>query len=367
MKFISAKGLDLGHYDEIIDVRAPVEFEEDHLPGAVNLPVLNDEERVLVGTIYKQESVFEARKVGASLVSANISRYLATHLRDRPGGYRPLLYCWRGGQRSRSMATVFSEVGWPVTVLEGGYKAFRGRVLEDLKETPRRFSYRVLAGLTGTGKTEILKELASRGEQVLDLEGLANHQGSLLGEPEGGQNTSQKHFESQLWHSLSGFDGARAVWTEAESAKIGQVFCPKALLDMLRESVRIEVEVPMDDRVAYLHAHYRGWEARGAVLMSKLKWLNRRHGQKEIDAWRELADAGQWRELVRRLLEVHYDPAYRSALEKNAMGPGRSIQTSNLLQDGCTRAADTLLGMDFGLLAPILGRGEGIGQGEPSK
>ncbi len=355
MNVAHADTLKLGDYDEIIDVRAPVEFAEDHLPGALNLPVLNDEERALVGTIYKQESVFEARKVGASLVSANISQYLAGHLRNKPGGYRPLLYCWRGGQRSRSMATVFQEVGWPVTLLEGGYKAFRGRVLSDLQESPKRFSYRVLAGLTGTGKTEILKELASRGEQVLDLEGLANHQGSLLGEPEAGQNMSQKRFESRLWHELSSFDVARPVWTEAESAKIGQVFCPKALLQMLRGSVRIEVEVPMADRVAYLHSHYQGWESRREVLMGKLKWLNRRHGQAEIDAWQELVDAGEWPEFVQRLLEVHYDPAYRAALEKNSDGPRRTLRTSDLLGDGCVQAAQALVQMDFGLLTTILG------------
>ncbi len=354
MKRIGADALKLGGYDEIIDVRAPLEFAEDHVPGAINLPVLSDEERVLVGTIYKQESVFEARKVGASFVSANLSRYLAGELRDRPGGYKPLIYCWRGGQRSRSMATVFTEVGWPVTLLEGGYKAFRGRVLSDLSVLPRRFTYRVLAGLTGTGKTKILKDLEARGEQVLDLEGLANHQGSLLGEPEGGQNMTQKRFESRLWHVLSGFDPAKPVWTEAESSKIGQVFCPKALLHMLRASVRIEVEVPMQDRVAYLHANYAGWEQRSEILMGKLKWLNRRHGQAEIDVWGQLAHSGQWQQLVQRLLEVHYDPAYRAALQKNALGPVRTIQTDALLEDGCSRAADTLLTMDFGLLAPIL-------------
>ena len=354
MKTICAEALNLGSFDEIIDVRAPVEFAEDHLPGAINLPVLSDEERVIVGTIYKQESVFEARKVGASFVSANLSRYLAGELRDRPGGYKPLIYCWRGGQRSRSMATVFTEVGWPVTLLEGGYKAFRGRVLESLKTLPKRFTYRVLAGLTGTGKTKILMDLRARGEQVLDLEGIANHQGSLLGEPEGGQNMTQKHFESRLWHALSEFDPAKPVWTEAESAKIGQVFCPKALLQMLRASIRIEVEVPIEDRVLYLHANYSGWEKRRDVLMGKLKWLKRRHGQDEIDAWSELADAGEWEQFVRRLLEVHYDPAYRSALEKNALGPTRSIRAEGLLGDGCARAADELLGMDFGLLTPIL-------------
>ncbi len=253
------------------------------------------------------------------------------------------------------MATVCAEVGWPITLLEGGYKAFRNRVLSDLAELPKRFSYRVLAGLTGTGKTKMLGELQARGEQVLDLEGLANHQGSLLGEPEEGQNMSQKRFESRLWHALSGFDPARPVWTEAESAKIGQVFCPKALLHMLRASVRIEVEVSMEDRVAYLHTNYSGWEQRRDVLLGKLKWLNRRHGQAEIDAWSELAKSGRWKEFVRRLLEVHYDPAYRSALEKHALGPERHIAASDLLGDGCATAAEELLAMDFGLLAPILG------------
>lgn len=354
MNTVRADALNLGDFDEIIDARSPGEFAEDSLPGAVNLPVLSNEERAIVGTIYKQESVFEARKIGASFVSANISRYLAHELRDRPGGYRPLIYCWRGGQRSRSMATVFDEVGWPVTLLEGGYKAFRARVLRDLGVLPKRFSYRVLAGLTGTGKTEILGELTARGEQVLDLEGLANHQGSLLGEPEEGQNMSQKRFETRLWHALASFDPAKPVWTEAESAKIGQVYCPKALLEMLRVSVRIELEVPIEDRVAYLHSNYRGWEQRSEVLMGKLKWLNRRHGQAEIDVWQTLVDAGRWEEFVRRLLEVHYDPAYRSALEKHAQGPERSLRAENLLGDGCARAADDLLAMDFGLLAPIL-------------
>ena len=346
MQTITADALDLSDFHEIIDVRAPLEFAEDHVPGAINLPVLSDEERSRVGTIYKQQSVFEARKVGAALVSANIASHISTKLADKPGGYRPLIYCWRGGQRSHAMATVLDQVGWPVSVLEGGYKAYRKRVLSDLQTLPKRFGYRVLAGLTGTGKTEILKRLQDRGEQILDLEGLANHQGSLLGEPESGQQVSQKKFETRLWHALSAMDAGRPVWSEAESSKIGRVFCPKALLHMLRENVRIEVVVPINDRVKYLSDRYDHWQANPEALMSKLKWLKKRHGQAEVDAWGALAEAGEWHGFVKRLLESHYDPAYRAALA-NASGPSREIATSDLLGAGCEQAAEMLLALEF--------------------
>jgi tRNA 2-selenouridine synthase len=345
MKRIKADALDLGDYHEIIDVRAPIEFAEDHIPGARNLPVLDDQEREKVGTIYKQESVFEARKVGAALVSANIASHISTELADKPGGYRPLIYCWRGGQRSHAMATVLDQVGWPVTLLEGGYKAYRKRVLSDLETLPTRFRYRVLAGLTGTGKTQILKRLEELGEQILDLEGLANHQGSLLGEPIGGQQVSQKKFDSRVWHALSSMDPERQVWTEAESAKIGQVFCPKSLLHKLRESERIEIVVPIDDRVRYLNDRYDHWQKDPETLMAKLKWLKQRHGQAEVDAWAAHAQAGEWHQFVKRLLESHYDPAYRSALE-NATGLRREVATSDLLGPGCDQAADSLLALE---------------------
>ena len=346
MKTVKAEEVELADYDAIIDVRSPHEFADDHLPGAINLPVLDDEEHARVGTIYKQESVFEARKVGAAMVSINIARHLSTELSDKGGGFRPLLYCWRGGQRSHAMATVLDQVGWPLSLLEGGYKAFRKRVLSDLLSLPRQFDYRVLAGLTGTGKTQILMHLQERGEQILDLEGLANHQGSLLGEPEGGQGIGQKRFDTRLWQAFSTLDPARPVWTEAESAKIGKVFCPKALIEMLRGSMRIEVQVPIADRVSYLNAGYEHWRSNPEALLDKLKWLKTRHGAAEIDGWRALARSGAWQEFVQRLLEVHYDPAYRSALD-SASGPTREIAASDLLGSGCQSAALTLLDMDF--------------------
>lgn len=344
MNEVDANELDLVGYDEIIDVRAPIEFAEDHVPGAINLPVLTDDERATVGTIYKQESVFEARKIGAGLVSANIAKHLRTHFSDKPGGYRPLVYCWRGGQRSRSMATVMAEVGWPLTLLKGGYKAFRKRVLSDLDTAPRRFRYRVLAGLTGTGKTEVLHRLRERGEQILDLEGLANHQGSLLGEPGGGQGVTQKKFDTRIWNALRLMDSSRPVWTEAESSKIGRVFCPKALLTMLRCSERIEIEVSIDDRVRYLNERYAHWHMNPAGLIDKLKWLNQRHGQAEIDAWTRLIESGEWASFVRRLLETHYDPAYRTALGSTA-GPVHRVSAASIADGGCHEAASALLAL----------------------
>jgi tRNA 2-selenouridine synthase len=189
---------DTPRFGVVIDVRSPSEFAEDHIPGAINLPVLNDEERTRVGTIYKQLNPFEARKVGGALVSRNIARHLEDHFADQPKEYRPLLYCWRGGQRSGSFALVLSQIGFRVAVLSGGYKTYRGEVLDGLRELPTRFEFRILAGATGNGKTALLRAIAAAGGQILDLESLASHRGSLLGRELGSPQPSQKWFESQL-------------------------------------------------------------------------------------------------------------------------------------------------------------------------
>jgi len=217
--------------DEIIDVRAPCEYAQDHVPGSVNLPVLDNDERSEIGTKYAANH-FDAKRRGAALVARNIAGHLETHFTDKPGGYRPLVYCWRGGGRSNSMALVLAQVGWRVDLLEGGYKAYRAAVRSSLQTLPGTFRFKMLAGLTGTGKTELLKELELRGAcQVLDLEGLANHRGSLLGavpETKGVTSSmdtqpSQKMFESYLVKALSALDPSKPVWLEAESSKIGQL------------------------------------------------------------------------------------------------------------------------------------------------
>lgn len=189
-------------FDAVIDVRSPAEFADDHIPGAINLPVLNDDERARVGTIYKQESPFAARKVGAALVSRNIARHLDEHFADKPKEYRPLVYCWRGGQRSGSFAIILSQIGFRATVLGGGYKTYRGQVMDGLREVSGRFEFRVLAGRTGSGKTRVLREMAALGGQVLDLEELAVHRGSLLGSEPGCPQPPQRLFESLLYQRL---------------------------------------------------------------------------------------------------------------------------------------------------------------------
>jgi len=306
----------LAEFDEVIDVRSETEFEEDHVPGAVNCPVLDNAERARVGTIYKQVSAFDAKKIGAALVSRNIARHLEASFADRPRGWRPLVYCWRGGSRSGALAHVLQQVGWRAGRLDGGYKAYRRAVIADLHERPPQFQWRVICGLTGSGKSRLLRELAQRGPQVLDLEALAAHRGSVLGNLPGAPQPSQKMFESLVWAELRRFDAAQPVWVEAESKKIGSVRVPETLIASMwnGECIRLEASVAL--RVAMLRAEYRHFVADPALLGTQLDCLAAHYGQNRIGAWKRLAAAGEWDTLVRELLETHYDPAYtRSTLK----------------------------------------------------
>ena len=172
---------DYSQFDEIIDVRTPAEFAEDHIPGSINCPVLDNEQRIEVGTLYKQHSPFEAKKIGAAYVAENIAYHLRHTFQDRNKDWTPLIVCWRGGQRSGSMTLIFRRVGWDAQQLQGGYKDYRQLVIENLAELPRKMSFRVVCGATGSGKSRVLQELAARGEQILDLEDIACHKGSVLG------------------------------------------------------------------------------------------------------------------------------------------------------------------------------------------
>jgi tRNA 2-selenouridine synthase len=306
----------LAEFDEIIDVRSEAEFEEDHVPGAVNCPVLSDAERARVGTIYKQVSAFDAKKIGAALVSRNIARHLEARFADRPRGWRPLIYCWRGGSRSGALAHVLQQVGWRAGRLDGGYKAYRRAVIADLHERPPQFKWRVICGLTGSGKSRLLRALAQCGPQVLDLEALAAHRGSVLGNLPGAPQPSQKMFESLVWAELRKFDAARPVWVEAESKKIGSVRVPESLIASMwnGECIRLEASVAL--RVAMLREEYRHFVSDPALLGTQLDCLVAHYGRDQIGAWKRLAAAGEWDALVRELLETHYDPAYtRSTLK----------------------------------------------------
>ncbi len=308
---------DRGHpcpYDEVIDARSPGEFAEDHVPGAVNLPVLSDAERARVGTVYHQVGAFEARRVGAAVVSLNIARHLAGHLADKPKDYRPLLYCWRGGMRSNSFATVLAAVGWRVTVLAGGYKTYRAHVIRELDAVPRLFAYRLIAGDTGCGKTRLLHHLARRGGQILDLEGLVGHRGSILGAL--GPQPPQRLFESRLLAAFDRFDPREPVWVEAESHRIGDRHLPRALWDGMRAAEGVEVRVSFPARVRHLLAEYAHFLADPEPLRQRLRQLVPRHGPWQVEEWERMIDADRWEALVGSLLAAHYDPRYAASVRR---------------------------------------------------
>jgi len=308
------------HFDgfsEIIDVRSPAEFAEDHVPGAINCYVLDNAERAEVGTCYKQVNPFEAKKRGAALISQNIGRWLQTHFHDKPRDYRPLVYCWRGGQRSGALATILSRIGWETTVIEGGYRRYRQWVRTLIEEVAPRLRLVILAGLTGTAKTELLQKLEAEGEQVLDLEGMARHRGSLLGADPDAPQPAQKYFESLLARKLDGFDCERIVWIEAESVKIGNIHCPSPLWQQMKRAPAIEITAPVPARVAYLLDHYHHFTTDPEQLMKKLGHLRERLGQETLMRWQRLVDEGQWPAFVTDLLETHYDPTYQRSMRLN--------------------------------------------------
>lgn len=311
--------------ETVIDVRSPSEFAEDHLPGAVNWPVLDDAERAEVGTLYTQTSTFEARKRGAALVSRNIAGLIEAHVAGRSRDWQPLVYCWRGGQRSGSLSLVLAQIGFRTRQLQGGYKSFRAQVREDLATAPAQFGWRVLCGRTGSGKTRLLGALAEAGAQVLDLEGLAVHRGSVLGGLPGQPQPSQKHFETQLWAALRRLDPARPVFVESESRRIGRLQVPDAMLAAVRESASpVHVAVPMAGRVELLMQDYDYFVQDVPALVDRLRTLTELRGKASVARWQALAEAGQWPSLLAELMEQHYDPLYDRSTEAH-FGSGINV------------------------------------------
>jgi tRNA 2-selenouridine synthase len=303
-------------FDDIIDVRAPAEFAEDHLPGAISLPVLDDEERARVGTIYKQVSPFTARKLGAALVAKNAAKHLEGPLADRPGGWRPLVYCWRGGQRSGSFAMILSQIGWRVETLVGGYKSWRGLVAQAVYDTPVQSPVVVLDGNTGSAKTELLNLLPGFGVQVIDLEGLARHRGSLFGNV--GPQPSQKAFEGALALTLAKLDPTRPVVVEAESSKIGECRVPPMLWKAMVAAPRVTVSAPRAARAAYLARAYSDLTADAGRLVATVDLLKPLQPREVIEGWQALAAAGDFVALADSLMERHYDPRYGKHRERMA-------------------------------------------------
>ncbi|MCG7572223.1 tRNA 2-selenouridine(34) synthase MnmH [Phaeobacter sp. CNT1-3] len=332
-------------FDDIIDVRAPAEFADDHVPGAMSLPVFSDAERAEVGTIYVQDDPFKARKVGAALVAKNAARHLETALADRPGGWRPLVYCWRGGQRSGSFASILHQIGWRVSLIEGGYKSYRRLVVQMLYDAPLPDQLVLIDGGTGTGKTALLAELAAQGAQVLDLEALAQHRGSLLGGQAGGQ-PSQKTFESRLAMALVGMDLARPVFVEAESAKIGRLRLPPSLWQAMQRADHIRLEAPLMARAQYLAGSYGDVVADMAELQARLSHLVPFHGHELVERWQAMALGGDHQALAAELVAQHYDPSYARATRR-ARDPLAVIELAGMGKADLSAAVQQVLAMEF--------------------
>jgi tRNA 2-selenouridine synthase len=323
---VDATVAQLAGFDEIIDVRSESEFAEDHIPGAVNCPVLNDAQRAEVGTIYKQVSSFDAKKIGAVLVSENIARHLRERFQHKPRDWRPLVYCWRGGGRSGALAHVLMQIGWRTSRLEGGYKGYRRSVIDDLAVLPAQFTWRVVCGMTGTGKSRFLRALHAAGAQVLDLEALAAHRGSVLGNLPGEPQPPQKLFESRVWHALRGFDPSRPVYVEAESKKIGMLRVPDALITAMWDSDTIVLEAGMPTRVALLKDEYAHFLCDASALNTQLECLINLHGRETISRWAGMAHDGAWDSLTEELLIKHYDPSYTRAIVKHYPSLGGALR-----------------------------------------
>lgn len=330
-------------FDMIIDARSPSEFAEDHLPGAVNLPVLGDEERVEIGTLYTQVSPFEARRRGAALVARNVATHLDTALADQPKSFKPLVYCWRGGMRSNSFAIILASVGWRTTLVDGGYRTWRRAVMDGIERTAPRLKLVLVDGQTGSGKTVLLHRLAARGEQVIDLEGLANHRGSAFGAVAGQPQPAQKAFETGLWTVLEGLDLERPVFIEAESALVGRRRVPDVVWSAMKAAPRVDVQVPATARAAHILETYPDMIEDPARIETALDHLVGLHSKETVDAWRNLARARDYRTFAQALITAHYDPAYTRARKRQTQGADAVVQGAALDAAGLDGLAEQLV------------------------
>jgi len=335
----------LGSYHTIIDARSEGEFALDHLPGAVNWPTLNDEERVLIGTMYVQVNQFEAKKRGAAIAARNIASHIERHVIDKPRDWKPLAYCWRGGKRSGSLSLILDQIGFRVTLVEGGYKAFRAAMLIDIPRHVERLNFEVICGTTGSGKTRLLQALASAGAQTLDLEALATHRSSVLGAIPGQPQPSQKHFDSLVWDALRQFDPARVVYVESESKKVGNVAIPTALVERMRASPCLDLTLPMDERVGLLMEDYDFFVQDAPHFCERLDVLTELRGKTVVSAWKEQVMAGQVRGVVHDLLTQHYDPVYLQSMQRNfsQYGKARAISPNDRSVQSMQRLALEIL------------------------
>ncbi|MDO9167190.1 MAG: tRNA 2-selenouridine(34) synthase MnmH [Rhodoferax sp.] len=307
----------LHEFDTVIDARSEGEFAEDHLPQAVNWPTLNNEERRDIGTLYKQVNAFEAKKRGAAIAARNIAAHIDREVIDKPKDWKPLAYCWRGGKRSGSLSLILSEIGFRVTLVEGGYKAFRAAVVEDIPRLVSGVEFRVICGTTGSGKTRLLQALAAQGAQVIDLEALANHRSSVLGAIPGMAQPTQKRFDTLVWDALRRLDRTRPVFIESESKKVGNVAVPVSLVEAMRQSTCLNLVLPDAERLALLMEDYDFFVRDVEHFCERLQILTEFRGKLVVEGWKASVRAGDIEPVVQELLTQHYDPVYLQSMRRN--------------------------------------------------
>ena len=317
-------------FDTIIDARSPLEFAEDHIVGAINCPVLSDLERQKVGTIYKKESSFKAKIIGSSLTAKNIAFHIENKFMEKKGSWQPLIYCWRGGQRSKAFSIVLSEVGWRTNQLKGGYKEFRNQVINFLDNIGPKLKITLISGKTGSAKTKILKSIENEGGQILDLEGLANHKGSLLGKIPDLIQPSQKFFESLIFNKIQNLNLKDKIYIEAESSKIGNIHIPKSIWKKMINSPRIEISANVELRAKFLISDYDYMCNDPTLINPIIKGLKNRLSKKLFDEWTNLIDRKKWFDLTKSFLENHYDPSYSSNTIKNDRKVIKKITATSL-------------------------------------
>lgn len=330
-------------FDTIIDVRSPLEYEEDHIIGSINCPVLNDQERIIVGTIYKKESTFKAKIIGSSLTARNIAKHIEEKFINQQGSWQPLVYCWRGGQRSKAFSIILSEVGWRTCQLEGGYKKYRNEVINFLNRIGSKLKIILISGKTGSAKTKILQNIKLQGGQILDLENLANHKGSLLGKIPGLKQPSQKLFESKLYHQIKQLDLRKNVYIEAESSKIGNIHIPKTIWAKMIISPRIEIEADLELRSSFLLKDYRYMCENPELIKPIIYGLKNRLSKKLINDWLELITKKLWLDLTKSFLENHYDPSYSSNTIKNDRKVIKKIQAKSFSKEEISKITKLIL------------------------
>ena len=333
--------LSSNQYDTIIDVRSPSEYEQDHVIGAINFPVLSDDERALVGITYKQDSRFKARKIGAALIARNTAQHLESVLFLKERNWKPLIYCWRGGQRSASFATILSEIGWRPHLIDGGYKDYRSCIIDFLHKEKIELNFTLISGHTGTAKTEILTNLKKLNLQVIDLEHLANHRGSVFGAHPSNQ-PSQKLFESYLFKELKSLNLKEPIFLEAESNKIGRLSIPSMVWNQMKSAPRIEITAPLNERAAYLTRTYKDLSLNPEILSRRIDFLISQQGYEKISRWQNFVETRKFSNLATELMFHHYDPRYQNSRTKLKNLKLASIDLKKLNSDDIIEASQKI-------------------------